>query len=135
MREPPAVASSVYHTCVTCMSEVLHVYVSPIESLMSALISPYSCQVSINISPILILNITYIRCCYIHSSTSSQQGLYYIIMTFLTCNIQWSCIGLVRREGTKASQIHVHTRREKQFETLVLQKMSGVSTPHTIYLL
>ena len=48
------------------------------------------------------LNITYNRSCYIHSSTSSQQGLYYIMMTFLTCHKQRSCIGLVRNKDTEA---------------------------------
>ena len=41
---------------------------------------------------------TYFRCCCIHISTCSQQALHYILMTILTCHIQWSCIVLVRNE-------------------------------------
>ena len=37
-------------------------------------------------------------------------------MTIITCHIQWSCIVLVRREGTKASEIHICKKRE-QFES------------------
>ena len=43
-------------------------------------------------------HMTYIRSCYIHISTCSQQGLHYIMMTLLTCHIQWSYIILVRSE-------------------------------------
>ena len=75
----------------------------------------------VNIATSDVSDITYIRCCYIHSSTSSQQGLYYIMMTILTCHIQWSCIVLVRSEGTKASQMH--TRRENSLK-VNMQKRS-----------
>ena len=57
------------------------------------------------------LNITYNRSCYIHISTSSQQGLYYIMMTLLTCHIQRSCIGLVRNKDITEAHTCTFNRR------------------------
>ena len=38
----------------------------------------------------------------------------HIMMTIVTCHIQWSCSVLVRREQIKASQMHI--RREKSLK-------------------
>ena len=55
-------------------------------------------------------HITYIRSCFIHVSTCSQQPLHSFIITLLTRHIQWSCVVLLRSEGTKLKNIYVsHT--------------------------